>query len=56
MYSDKNNSAKKFVFYSDEMFITKNFFEANHLKLIYQRQLIANLDSKHKDWSRYIGY
>ena len=43
-------------FYSDEMIVTKKFLIENHLKLTYQRQLISNLDSKHKDWSRNIGY
>ena len=43
-------------FYSDEMIVTKKFLNENHLKLTYQRQLISNLDSKHKDWSRNIGY
>jgi len=40
-------------FYSDEMFVTKEYLTENHLKLTYQRQLIANLDSKHKEWSKY---
>ena len=43
-------------FYSDEMIVTKKFLIENHLKLTYQRQLISNLDSKHKDWSKDIGY
>ena len=42
-------------FYSDEMFITKSYLTENHLKLTYQRQLISNLDSKHKYWSQHIG-
>ena len=43
-------------FYSHEMIVTKKFLIENHLKLTYQRQLISNLDSKHKDWSKDIGY
>ncbi len=43
-------------FYSDEMIVPKKVLIENHLKLTYQRQLISNLDSKHKDWSRNIGY
>ena len=39
-------------FYSDEMFVTKEFLKEHHLKLTYQRQLISNLDSKHKEWSK----
>ena len=43
-------------FYSDEMFISRRSLIENHLKLTYQKQLILNLDSKHKDWSKHIGY
>lgn len=43
-------------FYSDEMFISKKYLMENHLKLTYQRRSIANLDLKHKDWSKHIGY
>ncbi len=43
-------------FYSDEMFISKKYLMENHLKLTYQRRSIANLDLKHKDWSKNIGY
>ena len=40
-------------FYSDKMCITKKFLTEHHLKLTYQRQLISNLESKHKEWSKY---
>ena len=43
---------KHFNFYSDEMFVTKDYLVEHHLKLTYQRQLISNLDSKHKEWSK----
>ena len=43
-------------FYADEMIVTKKFLTEHHLKLTYQKQLISNLDSKHKDWSRNIGF
>ena len=42
-------------FYSDEMFVSRRYLTENHLKLTYQRQLISNLDSKHKYWSQFIG-
>ena len=42
-------------FYSNEMIITKKSLNENQLKYIYQKQLIADLDSKHKEWSKYIG-
>ena len=50
------NFYKQLDFYSDQMFITKKILTQHHLKLTYQRQLIANLDSKHKSWSKDIGY
>ena len=43
-------------FYSDNMFIPKTYLFENHLKLTYQRQLISNLDSKHKEWSKYLDF
>jgi len=52
----KVNKNEQLNFYSDEMFVSKKFLVENHLKLTYQRQLISDLDSKHKDWSKYIGY
>lgn len=52
----KEKKIEPLKFYSDEMVITKKFLDEHHLKLTYQRQLISNLDSKHKYWSKYIGY
>jgi len=43
-------------FYSDHMFVTKEYLTENHLKLTYQRQLISNLDFKHKEWSKNLKY
>lgn len=48
----KNTIYQNLNFYSDEMFVTKEFLTEHHLKLTYQRQLISNLDSKHKEWSK----
>ena len=51
---------KKFVgsntpnFFSKEMIITKNSLNENQLKFTYQKQLIADLDYKHKEWSKSI--
>lgn len=42
-------------FYSDEMIITKKSLYENQLKYTYQKQLISDLDSKHKEWSRFVG-
>ena len=56
MEINKSFTEEYLNFYSDEMIVTKKFLNEHHLKLTYQRQLISNLDSKHKDWSRDIGY
>ncbi len=42
-------------FYSNEMIITKKFLNENQLKYTYQKQLISDLDSKHREWSKYVG-
>ena len=41
-------------FFSKEMIITKKALNENQLKFIYQKQLISNLDNKHKEWSKSI--
>ncbi len=50
----KNKKSNNLNFYSDEMYITKESLTEHHLKLIYQKQLIANLDTKHREWSKII--
>ena len=42
-------------FYSNEMIITKTSLNENQLKYTYQKQLISDLDCKHKEWSKFIG-
>ena len=42
-------------FFSKEMLITKKSLNENQLKFTYQKQLISDLDSKHKEWSKFIG-
>ena len=42
-------------FYSYEMIITKKSFNENQLKYTYQKQLISDLDFKHKEWSKFLG-
>ena len=39
-------------FFSKEMLITKKSLNENQLKFNYQKQLISDLDSKHKEWSK----
>ena len=42
-------------FFSKEMIITKKSLNENRLKYTYQKQLISNLDYKHKEWSKIIS-
>ena len=41
-------------FYSNEMIITKTSLNENQLKYTYQKQLISDLDYKHKEWSKFV--
>jgi len=41
-------------FFSKEMIITKKSLNENLLKFTYQKQLISDLDNKHKEWSKSI--
>ena len=41
-------------FFSNEMIITKKSLNENQLKFTYQKQLISDLDYKHKEWSKSI--
>ena len=42
-------------FFSKEMIITKKSLIENQLKYTYQKQLISDLDSKHKEWSKFVS-
>ena len=42
-------------FFSKEMIITKKSLNENQLKFTYQKQLISDLDFKHKEWSKSIN-
>ena len=50
----KISSSKTPYFFSNEMIITKKSLYENQLKFTYQKQLISDLDSKHKEWSKSI--
>ena len=50
----KNNSNNIPNFYSNEMIITRKSLNENQLKYTYQKQLISDLDYKHKEWSKFI--
>jgi len=41
-------------FFSSDMIITKKSLYENQLKFTYQKQLISDLDYKHKEWSKSI--
>ena len=41
-------------FFSREMIITKKSLNENQLKYTYQKQLISDLDFKHKEWSKFV--
>jgi len=49
----KINSPKTYNFFSKEMIITKKSLNENQLKYTYQKQLISDLDYKHKEWSKF---
>ena len=39
-------------FYSNDMKVAKDQLAQNHLKLTYQRNLVSDLDQKHKTWAK----
>ena len=50
----KISTSKTPYFFSKEMIITKKSLNENQLKFTYQKQLISDLDNKHKEWSNSI--
>ena len=55
MYIKKTNfSSNTSDFFSQEMIITKKSLKENQLKYTYQKQLISDLDYKHKQWSKFV--
>ena len=50
----KMGSSNTPYFFSKEMIITKKSLNENQLKFSYQKQLISDLDYKHKEWSKSI--
>ena len=53
-FQKKISSSNTPDFFSKEMIITKKSLNENQLKFTYQKQLIADLDYKHKEWSKSI--
>ena len=52
---NKIGSSNASDFFSKEMIITKKSLNENQLKFTYQKQLISDLDYKHKEWSKSIA-
>ena len=50
----KIGNSKTPNFFSQEMIISKKSLNENQLKFTYQKQLISDLDYKHKEWSKSI--
>jgi len=50
----KIRSSNTPYFFSKEMIITKKSLNENQLKYTYQKQLISDLDYKHKEWSKFV--
>ncbi len=50
----KINCSNNPEFFSKDMIITKRSLNENQLKYTYQRQLISDLDYKHKEWSKFV--
>ena len=53
-FKRKLSSSNAPDFFSKEMIITKKSLNENQLKFTYQKQLISDLDNKHKEWSKSI--
>ena len=51
----KISSSNTPCFFSKEMIITKKSLNENQLKFTYQKQLISDLENKHKEWSKSIN-
>ena len=48
----KVSKVESLNFYSNDMAVAKDQLAHNHLKLSYQRDSVADLDQKHKEWAQ----
>tara|TARA_B000000609_G_C24018821_1_gene264208 strand:+ start:392 stop:565 length:174 start_codon:yes stop_codon:yes gene_type:complete len=48
----KISSSNTPKFFSKDMIVSKRSLNENQLKYTYQKQLISDLDYKHKEWSK----
>ena len=53
-FKKKISSSNTPYFFYKEMIISKKSLNENQLKFTYQKQLISDLDNKHKEWSKSI--
>ena len=51
MKNKKFNKQEALSFYSEKMFLSKQDLNHHHLKFTYQKQIISNLELKHKQWA-----
>jgi len=51
----KFHNSKAPNFFSKDMIISKKSLNENQLKYIYQKQLISDLDYKHKEWAKFVA-
>ena len=51
MENKKIKKSNLLNFYSKDMLVSKDHINLNYLKLTYQRTLLKDLDSKHKQWA-----
>ena len=52
MENKKVRKVERLNFYSNDMTVAKDQLAQNHLKLIYQKNLVSDLDQKHKTWAK----
>ena len=51
MENKKLTKVEHLKFYSNDMVVAKDQLAHNHLKLTYQRNLVTDLDQKHREWA-----
>ena len=51
MENKKEKKVERLNFYSKDMTVAKDQLAQNQLKLTYQRNLVSDLDQKHKRWA-----
>tara|TARA_B100001027_G_scaffold108537_1_gene74803 strand:+ start:278 stop:457 length:180 start_codon:yes stop_codon:yes gene_type:complete len=51
----KKIKAEPLNFYSNDMNLTKDQLVHNHLKLIYQKNLVSYIDQNHKTWAKEVA-